>query len=204
MRLSEEILHTPAYPHHCIHNTHTHTHTHTHTSWYITTPPHLPKRHLYIISSKKIIIQCILWRTGKTGKRWILLYLTDIPNAPVLNNSWIHMECMYMLLFGNIFVFFSNIYELFSSMFFETLFFVSLWECDFLVSGSGLRHTRVSAQGWFYYQTIRRHSYPQHVLLGCHGYILFSEKWGDTSSSVQNNETHKKNVLNLLSMVLKA
>lgn len=30
------------------------------------------------------------------------------------------------------------------------------------------------------------------------------EKWGDTSNSIQNNETHKKNVLKLLSMVLKA
>lgn len=124
MLLSEEILHTPASPHHCIHNTH--------TLVDILQPPYLPKVHLYIISSKNIIIQCILWRTGKTGKRWILLYLTDIPNAPVLDNRWIHMECMHMLLFGNTLIFFSNIYELF----FETLVFVSLWERDFLVPGS--------------------------------------------------------------------
>lgn len=157
--------------------------------------PRLPWRHLYILLSKKTIIQFILWRTGKTGQRMILMYSTVIFPMCLCSTTaeynWNVSTCycveMYSPPFNNIF-----------------FLCVSVGVC--LVPGcSGVWHC---AEGWFYYQTVWWHSHPQHALLACLGYVSWPwqwlEEWGDMSSSIQNNGSHKKNGLNLLSMVLKA
>lgn len=130
--------------------------------------PRFPRRHLYILSSKKTIIQCILWRTGKIEKRMIWMYLTDIPHASVLNNSWVQTKCKRMLLFGNVFIHPPQTYMNCFPVCPPDLWFLclvhlfSLFECDCVVPGSGLWRCAeaVSVQEWIYYQSIRWHSSP--------------------------------------------
>lgn len=171
--------------------------------------PHFPQRHLYILSSKKTIIQCILWSTGKNGKIIIWMYMTDIPHASVLNNSWIQRNVSACYCTCEIYTFFSSTYmNCFQvcppDLFVSCASFLTVWVrlcCTWLWFAALCWR---SAQGWIYYQTIRWHSHPEHILIMYHRSDSDFEKLGDTSNSIQNNETHKINVLNLLSMVLKA
>lgn len=98
--------------------------------------PHFPQRHLYILSSKKTIIQCILWSTGKTGKRMIWMYLTDIPHASVLNNSWIQHNvsacfCLEMYLFSpqHIWIVFKYVLQIFGFCVSASFLTVRVWLC---------------------------------------------------------------------------
>lgn len=89
MRLSEEMLHRPAYPHHCIHKT-----------LVDYNPPSPQKTSVYSLKQENHYSVYSL-KNWQNWKKIDFIVLDWYSQCVCAEYSWIHMECMHMLLFGN-------------------------------------------------------------------------------------------------------